>query len=273
RPADAEQTAAGCGACADDYSAFPLLHRGGEDFGTAGRTRADQHDERPAITYLRSLGVTGGGAPLPADEFSQAFAFGKEVTRDLGDCGDEAAAVVPQIENETARPLRLPHRGLEIFFDLRPESRDLDVADVIKRLPGDHAPLEFDEPSGQRHGVRPLFDVQKSHRHWRVARPVKKPVVGLRLERRLGRAFIDLVAYAAQRPLDGQPVALYDGEAGTYDQARRLGAGIYPPHDGFALDAAHGQSDRGAGRAVTIEAFLGRIDSRVRVTQLADHLP
>src|SRR5262245_66351805 len=59
RPADAEQTAAGCGTCADDYSAFPLLHRGGEDFGTAGRTRADQHDELTAIAYLRTLGEIG----------------------------------------------------------------------------------------------------------------------------------------------------------------------------------------------------------------------
>src|SRR5215813_13131014 len=208
RPADAERTAAGCGACADDYSAFPLLHRGGEDFGATGRTRADQHDERPAITYLRPLGVTGGGAPLPADEFSQAVAFGKEITRNLSDGGDETAAVVPQIENETARPLRLPHRGLEFLFDLGPESRDLDVADVIKRFPDDHAPLEFDEPSGQRYGVRPLFDVQESHRHLRVARPVKKPVIGLGLERRLGRAFNDLVAYAFERFLDGQSVDL-----------------------------------------------------------------
>src|SRR5262245_18866490 len=134
RSADAEQTAAGCGACADDYSAFPLLHRGGEDFGAAGRTRADQHDERPVITYLCPLGVTGGGAPLPTDEFPQAVAFREKITSDLGDGGDEAAAVIPQIENEATRPLRLPHRGVEIFLDLRPESRDLDVAEVIKRL-------------------------------------------------------------------------------------------------------------------------------------------
>src|SRR5262245_38043850 len=162
RPADAEQTAAGCGACADNYSAFPLLHCGGEDFGTAGRTRADQHDERPAITYFRPLGITGGGAPLPADEFTQAVAFREEITSDLGYGGDEAAAIIPQIENEAARPLRLPHRGLEILFDLRPESCDLDVPEVIKRLPNDHPPLEFDEPAGQGHGARSLFDVQES---------------------------------------------------------------------------------------------------------------
>src|SRR5262249_6723592 len=134
RPADAEQTTAGCRACADNYSAFLLLHRGGEDFRTAGRTRADQHDERLTIIYLRPWSVTRGGAPLPADEFSQGVAFGKEITRDLGDGGDEAAAVVSQIENEAARPLRITHRRLEIFFDLRPESRDFDVADIMKRL-------------------------------------------------------------------------------------------------------------------------------------------
>src|SRR5262245_46872596 len=81
RPADAEQTTASCGACADDYSAFPLLHRCGEDFRAAGRTSADQDDERLTVIYPRPLSVTSGAAPLPVNELPQASAFGKEVTR------------------------------------------------------------------------------------------------------------------------------------------------------------------------------------------------
>src|SRR5262249_46350932 len=150
--------------------------------------------------------------------------------------GDEAAAVVPQIENEAACPLRLLHRGLEIFFDLGPESGDLDVADIINGLPGDHAPLEFDEPADQRHRELPLFIIQESHRHRRVARAVKKPVIGLSLERRLGRAFKDLITYAFERLLDWQPVDLRDSEARPYAPARGLGAGVDPGHDWFALD-------------------------------------
>src|SRR5262249_61331541 len=100
------------------------------------------------------------------------------------------------------------HRRLEIFFDLRPESRDFDVADIMKRLPSDHAPLEFDEPADQLYTVQLLFAIHESHHHRRVARPMKKPVIGLRFERRLGRAFIELVAYLFERRLDWQPIDL-----------------------------------------------------------------
>ena len=81
-----------------------------------------------------------------------------------------------------------------------------------------------------------------------------------------------IVAYAFERFLDGQPVDLYDGEARTYALARGLGPGSTRSRR-IALDAAHGHSDRGARRAVAIEAVLGRIDPRVRIAQPADHLP
>src|SRR5262249_57550 len=95
RPADTEQTPAGCGVGADDFSAFLLLHRGGEDFRTAGRSRADQDNEFALIIFLGALSGRRGGAPVPADKFTQTVAFAEEITRDLGDSGYEAAAVVP----------------------------------------------------------------------------------------------------------------------------------------------------------------------------------
>src|SRR5688572_4502173 len=133
--------------------------------------------------------------------------------------------------------------------------------------------MEFNEPANQRHGARLLFVIQESHRHRRVAQPVKKPVICLRLKRGLGRAFNDIFAYASENLLDRRSIDLRDGEARPYSPARGFGTGVNPGHDWLALDAAHSHPDRGARRTVAIETFLRHIDSRMSVAQFAYHLP
>src|SRR5262249_44827905 len=148
------------------------------------------------------------------------------VARNLGDGSDETSAIVPQIQNKPAGVLGVLHGGFEILFDLGPESGNLYVADFMRQIPGDHAPLEFDKTADQRYRAQIALVVNKSHRDGGVARPVEKFIVGLQFQRRLSRAFNQLVTYAFERLFNRRPIDSRNGEAGAYALAGGLRTGI-----------------------------------------------
>jgi hypothetical protein len=209
--------------------------------------------------------------PSPRNENAKLRLFRKEITRDARNRADKAAAVVAQIQDQSARVHKRYDSRFEILLDLRTEPGQFNVTDIVWQPASDHAPGEFRKSALQCHRTPlPVFP-----RHGQfdcgVARAVKQSLEAQQLARQWRRTQSDFRAGSFQRAFDRRPVNAQNPLTRSQAQSRRFRARLDPRNDSGAFDWAHDNSNGNPGRTVSIESVFRRKNPCVRITKETEH--
>ena len=265
----------------DDERAVVILERAGDDLRRGSRAAVDQHDHR-----VVGLGALGDGFLHVALRWivrrgRDDHAARQEGVRDAHRLVEQAARVVPQVEDEAAHitlSMELRERALHILEGVALEALDLDVADVaaehprLDRLDVDDRADEV-EAAGRGPAVRAFaHDVHADARAGRAAQAAD----GL-VERQVeGRLLVDLhdavTAHQAcarggrpgHRTDDRQlPIAQADDDAEAAELAARrhahLGVDLGRQEHRVRVERAEHSVDRRVLDLVEIDVGAGEV--------------